>query len=101
MTEYEILKKEVLLILVELGFQEEVSDRELDTIGSKQAIFVRGETRIMLEWDGEEKFGGIDYWDGEDWKEVGEGIPAFDDDQFSKNLEAQSDSLRRYISNFT
>ena len=64
MHEYFKIKNALLDILVPSGFEEVSPDKETDYYGSIMCIYVKGEDRFMIEWDGEEGYGAVEHWLG-------------------------------------
>ena len=57
-------------MLEQAGFTIESENPELDYYGSLRTIFVAGEKRVLLEWDGEEGFGYAEVWKNGEWEQL-------------------------------
>ena len=57
MHEYYRIKDAVANVLQPLSFTEESEDSEIDHYGSIQSLFVSGQKKVLLGWDGQGGFG--------------------------------------------
>ncbi|MED5523773.1 MAG: hypothetical protein VX447_03345 [Pseudomonadota bacterium] len=89
MHEYHKLKNALVQILSEQGYKEDKPDTDLDYCGSVHSIYAHGEKRFMIEWDGEEGFGAVEQWMGNNsWAMLKPIVPEGVESEFNKNLEA-------------
>jgi hypothetical protein len=89
MHEYHKIKKAVVELISPLGYQEDKPDTELDYCGSMHCIYVSGEKRFMIQWDGEEGFGSVESWQGNNtWALLDPIVPEAKELEFNKNLAA-------------
>ena len=86
MHEHYRIKEAIWPVLEKAGFGIESENNQLDYYGSIRTIFVRGEKRVLLEWDGEEGFGYAEVWKSGEW----ESLP-------TKVIEAKESELQAAI----
>ncbi|MCR8924337.1 hypothetical protein NO559_16300 [Dasania sp. GY-MA-18] len=89
MHEYHKIKNAVVELISPLGYQEDKPDTELDYCGSMHSIYASGEKRFMIQWDGEEGFGSVEIWQGNNtWVLLKPIVPEAKEIDFNKNLTA-------------
>lgn len=89
MHEYHKIKNEVVGFLSQAGYKEDKPDTELDYCGSVHCIYASGEKRFMIQWDGEECFGSVESWLGDNtWKMLEPIVPGGTQQDFDSNLAA-------------
>ena len=49
-------------LLSQAGYNEVKSDTETDVYGSVYCIYALGRKRFMIQWDSEEDFGSVEFW---------------------------------------
>ena len=87
MHEYHKIKNAVVESLSTFGYKEDKPDTELDYCGSMHCIYACGEKRFMIQWDGEEGFGSVESWQGNNtWSMLEPIVPESSEQEFSKNL---------------
>ncbi len=71
------------------GYEEDKPDTELDYCGSMHCIYALGEKRFMIQWDGEEGFGSVESWQGNNsWVMLEPIVPEGTEQNFTNNLTA-------------
>jgi hypothetical protein len=95
MHEYYKIKDALVEILSPLGYIEDKPDTELDCYGSMHCIYVSGEKRFMIQWDGEEGFGAVEEWQGNNmWSMLEPIVPEGTESEFNRNLAALCQGIR-------
>ncbi len=51
----------------------------------------------MIQWDGEEGFGSVEYWEHDSWKLLEPIVPEGFKEAFDSNLEALCISVQRHL----
>ncbi len=88
MHEYYKLKSRVAEILVKEGYKEVKPDTDIDYCGSIHSIYALSDSRFMIQWDGEERFGSVEIWEGGSWKMLEPIVPEGSAQIFDNNLAA-------------
>ena len=97
MHEYCKLKSRIKDILIERGYKEVKPDTYIDYYGSMHSIYASGNYRFMIQWDGEEGFGSVEYWEHDSWKLLEPIVPEGFKEAFDSNLEALCISVQRHL----
>ena len=98
MHEYQIIKRRLAPVLNGSGLHEAVPDRSLDVYGSVHSIYASNVARVAVGWDGEEGFGYVETWEGNNvWRMLDSKVPEGRADQFESDLEALARDLSRHI----
>ena len=72
-----------------MGYEEDKPDTEVDYCGSMHCIYASGTKRFMIQWDGEEGFGSVEYWQGDNiWVMLEPIVPEGTEQEFTNNLTA-------------
>jgi hypothetical protein len=89
MHEYHKIKDSLIDLLYQAGYKEDKPDTELDYCGSVHCIYASGEKRFMIQWDGEEGFGSVEPWQGNNvWTMPEPIVPEGTEQDFDNNLSA-------------
>ena len=89
MHEYQKIKTIIVDLLSKAGYEEDKPDTNLDCYGSIHCIYAAGESRFMIQWDGEEGFGSVESWQGDNsWVMLEPIVPESIEQEFNINLEA-------------
>lgn len=86
MHEYHKIKKEVLKLLEPQGYIETKPDTELGYYGSIHSIYKKGKKRFMVQWDGEEGFGSVEFWSNDTWTMLKTIVPESTETEFKNNI---------------
>ncbi|EHK6028777.1 hypothetical protein IO699_004987 [Vibrio parahaemolyticus] len=98
MNEYHKIKNEVSNILIPLGLSESKSDTETDMYGSVYCIYSCGEKRVMIEWNGEEGFGSVSLWQGNNnWVSLEPIVLEGSESEFTQSLEELCKVVREQL----
>ena len=84
-------------MLEQAGFTIESEKPELDYYGSLRTIFVAGEKRVLLEWDGEEGFGYAEVWKNGEWEQLRTNVLESKESEFRKAIETLAEEIKEYI----
>ncbi|MCG9599231.1 hypothetical protein L1D15_21310 [Vibrio sp. Isolate25] len=84
-------------ILVEVGFKEVKPDTDLDSCGSIHSIYASYDSRFMIQWDGEERFGSVEFWEDDSWKMLEPIVPEGSVQIFDNNLAALCLSVENHL----
>ena len=89
MHEYQKIKSVIVALLSRAGYTEDKPDTELDYCGSIHCIYASGEKRFLIQWDGEEGFGFVESWQGNNsWVMLEPIIPESTQQEFNNKLKA-------------
>ncbi|WP_346837034.1 hypothetical protein [Microbulbifer sp. SAOS-129_SWC] len=89
MHEYHKIKSNIAGLLLESGYSEDKPDTEIGYCGSMHCIYASGEKRFMIQWDGEEGFGSVESWQGDNtWVMLEPIVPEGTEQDFNNNLTA-------------
>ena len=98
MHEYQIIKQRLAPVLNGAALREVVPDRSLDVCGSVHSIFASDAARVAVGRDGEEGFGYVEAWEGDNvWRMLDSIVPEGAADQFESDLEALARDLSRHL----
>lgn len=98
MHEYHKIKSNISCLLYEAGYEEDKPDTEIDYYGSVHCIYALGEKRFMIQWDGEEGFGSVKSWQGNNtWVMLEPIVPEGADQDFNKNLTALNKAVKAQL----
>ncbi len=84
-------------MLEQAGFAIESENPQLDYYGSIRTIFVAGEKRILLEWDGEEGFGYAEVWKNGEWEKLPTNVLESKESEFRKAIEKLAEEMKEYL----
>ncbi|MBF7074607.1 hypothetical protein ISG33_14470 [Glaciecola sp. MH2013] len=70
MHEYFELKEQIVNLLTRNGFDETHPHTNSDVYGSMYCVYSKNDERFMIEWDGEEGFGNVQRWLGDNQWEI-------------------------------
>lgn len=98
MHEYHKIKRNIAEILTKAGYEEDKPDTELDYCGSMHCIYASGEKRFMIQWDGEEGFGSVGSWHGNNtWVMLEPIVPEGTEQEFNNNLTALCQAVKAQL----
>lgn len=98
MHEYRVIKERLAVPLAEAGLEEVVGDTEWDVYGSVRSVFASEANRVLVGWDGEEGFGYVETWEGDNqWRMLRAKVPEGTAEQFAADLEALAHELSRHL----
>ena len=84
-------------ILEKAGFCIESENPELDCYGSVRTVFVSGEKRVLLAWDGRGGFGYVKVWKNSGWEKLTTDILESKESEFKKVKEVLCKEVTNYI----
>ena len=89
MHEYHKIKSSIAEILSKAGYEEDKPDTDLDYCGSMHCIYASDDKRFMIQWDGEEGFGSVESWQGNNtWVMLEPIVPEGTEQDFNNSLTA-------------
>jgi hypothetical protein len=97
MHEYYQIQEMLWALLQKAGFHIESENSEVDYYGSIRTIFVCGEKRVLLEWDGEEGFGFAEVWVNKKWKKLPTNVLESKEIEFRKAIENLCEEMKGYL----
>ena len=97
MHEYYQIKDAVSSLLNADNYKEKTENTEVDYCGSIQTIFVSGEKRVLLGWDGEEGFGYAEVWENGDWRMLPTKVLEDSSANFKVAIEKLCSNIRGYL----
>lgn len=97
MHEHYQIQEALLSMLEEAGFAIESENPQLDYYGSLRTIFVAGENRVLLDWDGEEGFGYVEVWKNGEWEKLPAKVPESKGIAFHKAIEKLAEEIKAYL----
>ena len=86
---YHNFKEPVIELLLNNGYRKVKEDTETDDYGSVHSIYFNDSHHFMLFWDGEEAFGGVEKYEGNNqWKMLRPIVPESENkiSQLSKTI---------------
>ncbi|MDH3694367.1 MAG: hypothetical protein OER96_07355 [Gammaproteobacteria bacterium] len=84
-------------MLENAGFVIESENSQLDYCGSLRTIYVSGEKRVLLEWDGEEGFGYAEVWKNGEWEKLPTNVLESTESEFQKAIENLAEEMKEYL----
>ena len=84
-------------MLEKAGFAIESENPQLDYYGSLRTIFISGEKRILLEWDGEEGFGYAEVWRNGRWEKLLTNVLESKETEFRNAIETLAEEMKVYL----
>jgi hypothetical protein len=98
MHEYHKIKNAVVEILVPQGFEEISPDKEIDYYGSLMCIYAKSEKRFMIQWDGEEGYGAVERWLGNNsWEMLSPLVVENTDALFNDQLQQLCSTIKELL----
>ena len=97
MHEYQAIKVEILEAFDGYSFTQESENLEVDYYGSMQCILVSNDHRLLVQWDGEEGFGFVEYWNDGEWKNFETTIPENEAAVFQTNIKKLCSEIQLLI----
>ncbi len=97
MHEYYRIQEHIWPHLEQAGFTIESDDHQIDYCGSMRTIYVKGDRRVLLKWDGEEGLGYAEVWRNNEWRLLPTKVLESKESEFQAAIQRLCVDLHRYI----